>query len=88
MNSMKTCSSVTLYSVKNSFSDISRNWVLSNMIRAFFKAVYFLHSRILWKKQLVIHFQITLNQVSDILVFFKVPKKRLNGSQMALGTLD
>ena len=34
MNSMKTCNSVTFYFVNNSFSDISRKWILSNMIRA------------------------------------------------------
>ena len=34
MNFMKTCPSVTFYFMKNSFSDISRKWILPNMIRA------------------------------------------------------
>ena len=33
MNSMKTFPSVTFYFMKNSFSDISRKWILPNMIR-------------------------------------------------------
>ena len=32
MNSMKTGPSVTFYFMKNSFSDISRKWILPNMI--------------------------------------------------------
>ena len=34
MNPMKTCNSVTFYFKKNSFSDISREWILLNMILA------------------------------------------------------
>ena len=34
MNSMITCPSVTFYFMKKSFSDISRKWILPNMIRA------------------------------------------------------
>ena len=34
MNSMQTCNSVTFYFMKNSFSDVSRKWILPNMIRA------------------------------------------------------
>ena len=34
LNSMETCNSVTFYFMKNSFSDISRKWILPNMIRA------------------------------------------------------
>ena len=34
MNSMKTCPSVTFYFMNNSFSDVSRKWILPNMIRA------------------------------------------------------
>ena len=33
MNSMQTCKSVTFYIMKNSFSDVSRKWILPNMIR-------------------------------------------------------
>ena len=33
MNSMKTCSSVMFYFITNSFSDVSRKWILLNMIR-------------------------------------------------------
>ena len=32
MNSMQTCNSVTFYFMKNSFSDVSRKWILPNMI--------------------------------------------------------
>ena len=31
---MKTCPSVTFYFLKNSFSDMSRKWILPSMIRA------------------------------------------------------
>ena len=31
---MQTCNSVTFYFMKNSFSDVSRKWILPNMIRA------------------------------------------------------
>ena len=34
MNSMQTCNSVTFCLMKNSFSDVSRKWILPNMIRA------------------------------------------------------
>ena len=34
MKSMQTCNSVTSYFMKNSFSDVSRKWILPNMIRA------------------------------------------------------
>ena len=34
MNSMQACNSVTFYFMKNSFSDVSRKWILPNMIRA------------------------------------------------------
>ena len=34
MISMKTCNSVTFYFVKNSLCDISRKWILPNMIGA------------------------------------------------------
>ena len=34
MNSMQTCHSVMFYFMKNSFSDVSRKWILPNMIRA------------------------------------------------------
>ena len=34
MNSMQTCNFVTFYFMKNSFSDVSRKWLLTNMIRA------------------------------------------------------
>ena len=34
MNSMQTCKSVTFYFMKNSFSDVSRKWILPNMISA------------------------------------------------------
>ena len=34
LSSMKTCYSVKFYFMKNSFSDISRKWILPNMIRA------------------------------------------------------
>ena len=34
MNFMKNCNSVTFYFMKNSFSDISRKWILRNMIGA------------------------------------------------------
>ena len=33
-NSMQTSNSVTFYFLKNSFSDVSRKWILPNMIRA------------------------------------------------------
>ena len=33
MNSMQTSNSVTFHFMKNSFSDISRKWILSNMIK-------------------------------------------------------
>ena len=33
MNSMQTCNSVMFYFMKNSFSDVSRKWILPNMIR-------------------------------------------------------
>ena len=33
MNSMQTCNSVTFYFMKNSFSDVSKKWILPNMIR-------------------------------------------------------
>ena len=34
MNSMQTCNSDTFYFMKNSFSDVSRKWILPNMIGA------------------------------------------------------
>ena len=34
MNFMQTCNSVTFYFMENSFSDVSRKWILPNMIRA------------------------------------------------------
>ena len=34
MNSMQTCNSVMFYFMKNSFPDVSRRWILPNMIRA------------------------------------------------------
>ena len=34
MNSMKTCNSVTFYYITNSFSVVSRKWILPNMTRA------------------------------------------------------
>ena len=34
MNSMQTCNSVTFYFMKKSFSDVSRKWILPNMIRS------------------------------------------------------
>ena len=34
MNSLQTCNSVTFYFMKNSFSDVSRKWILQNMIGA------------------------------------------------------
>ena len=34
MNSMQTCNSVAFYFMKNSFFDVSRKWILPNMIRA------------------------------------------------------
>ena len=34
MNSMQTCNFVTFYFMNNSFSDVSRKWILPNMIRA------------------------------------------------------
>ena len=34
MNSLQTCNSVTVYFMKNSFSDVSKKWILPNMIRA------------------------------------------------------
>ena len=34
MNSMKTCACVMFYFMKKSFSDVSRKWILPNMIRA------------------------------------------------------
>ena len=34
MNSIQTCNSVTFYFMKNSFSDVSRKWILPDMIRA------------------------------------------------------
>ena len=40
MNSMKTCSSVTFYFMKNSFSDVSRKWILPNTIRAGTECTY------------------------------------------------
>ena len=33
MNSIQTCNSVTLYFMRNSLSDITRKWILPNMIR-------------------------------------------------------
>ena len=33
MNFMQTCNSVTFYFKKNPFSDVSRKWILPNMIR-------------------------------------------------------
>ena len=35
MNFMRTCNSVMFYFMKNSFSDVSRKWILPNMIRAY-----------------------------------------------------
>ena len=40
MNAMKTCPSVTFCFMKNSFSDISRKWILPDMIRAVNKSQF------------------------------------------------
>ena len=45
MNSMKTCPSVTFYFMKNSFSDVSRKWILPNMIRAGRASFHGIHER-------------------------------------------
>ena len=39
VNAMQTCNSVTFYFMKNSFSDVSRKWILPNMIRAVFHEI-------------------------------------------------
>ena len=44
MNSMQTCNSVTFYFMKNSFSDVSRKWIVPNMIRAVL--AYFIFGKI------------------------------------------
>ena len=37
---MQTCNSVTFYFINNSFSDVSRKWILPNMIRVGTECTY------------------------------------------------
>ena len=48
MHSVKTCNSVRFYSMKNSISDISRKWILPNMIRVRMIALHFFISLLLY----------------------------------------
>ena len=64
-NSMKTCPSVTFYFLKNKFSDISRKWILPNMIRAGTALIIFgkIHFLLILENEFLMKYNVTEGQV-------------------------
>ena len=65
MNSMQTCNSVTFYFKKNSFSDVSRKWILPNMTRAGTALIIFgkIHILLISENKFFMKYNVTEGQV-------------------------